>query len=232
MSDDLDAMFDHEQPTPEELVEQSAPEVESKGEEPPVTPDAAPPAAQEERHQHVPITALLDERDKRKAAQHELEELRRWKAEQEARTHQPPPDFYENPEARLQMEREAIQRALVADRVERSRHLAVREHGQAFVEEVVNFFNDPKHAPKSHEFLGHPFPMEAAITYYRQQKALTEMGDDPAAYRERLREELRQELLQQAQPAPKPNIPPSMASAPSAGSTGNNSGSLFDQMIG
>lgn len=247
MRDPLNTVFD-EQPE-EDTVEapsEQPEEAESASPEPldaapePDASDAgkgepaAPPAASEERQQSIPITALLDERDKRKRLEQEATTLRARLQEIEARN-APKPDFYDDPQAALMHQQQHFQQLLAADRVQRSHFMAVQEHGPEFVQEVIDFFNDPKHMPKSHEFLGHPFPMQEAIRYYRQQRAVAEIGEDPAAYRERIR----QELLAEMQQAPagiaptKPQTPPrSMATAPASGATTSRAaGSAFDAVF-
>lgn len=235
MSDPLDPLFSEE---PEDLIEQPeaatdepvaddtpapepAPVVEPVAAQPSQGKGdtAAPPAAQEDRNQSIPITALLDEREKRKRYEQEAQDLRRKLQEFEARS-KPQPDFYDDPQGALQRQQEQFQTLLAKDRVQRSHFMAVQEHGPEFVQEVIDFYNDPRHMPKSHEFLAHPFPMQEAIKYFRQQKALAEIGDDPAAYRERLRQELMAEMQasapQPVQPTKPPTPPRSMAASPSA----------------
>ena len=231
MSDDVLNIFDEE---PEAELPEAAPaepeQTEGKGED-----TAAPPAAQEDNSRFVPISALLDEREKRQKAAQELEELRRWRAEVEARSRKPPPDLLEDPEARLAMERQQIAELIVQDRVERSRFLAAEKYGAEMVDEVTRFFDNPALHAKSAEFLSHPFPMEAAIAFYRQQKALAEIGDDPVSYRNRLEQELREKLMaEMAKPSrPSPNAPPpSIAGTRAAGSATEPPKSAFDALFG
>ena len=83
MADDKLEFLDSEQP---EEKTKDAPEVEvepveAKTEAPPIEveseskgeEEAAPPAAEQESR-HIPVTALLDEREKRQAAQREAED--------------------------------------------------------------------------------------------------------------------------------------------------------------
>lgn len=253
MKDPLNNLFNDE-PTEDEAAEsqvedvteseqepdtgESAAEAAPESQDPPAVGkgenEAAPPAEVDAKGQTIPISALLDERDKRQKAEREAEELRRWRADMESRQAKEKPDFFDNPEAALQQQEQRFQQMLVQDRVQRSAAMAEQEHGKEFVAEVVEFFNDPKHMPKSHEFLNHPFPMMKAIEYYRQQQALAEIGDDPTTYRERVKAELLAEM--QAQPAPvqtqRPATPPrSLASAPSVGDANKAAPSGFDALF-
>jgi hypothetical protein len=253
MSDPLTTLFDDE-PIEDEATEAQVEDVTETEQEPgtgedaaeaaPESPEppavgkgekkAAPPAEVDAKGQTIPITALLDEREKRQKAEREAEELRRWRADMESRQSKEKPDFFDNPEAALQQQEQRFQQMLVQDRVQRSVAMAEQEHGKEFVAEVVEFFNDPKHMPKSHEFLRHPFPMMEAIRYYRQQQALAEIGDDPASYRERVKAEILAEM--QAQPAAvqpqRPATPPrSLASAPSVGDANKAAPSGFDALF-
>lgn len=217
-----------------ELTEAQAPEQpETMGE-----PEAATPAEPEPEPRHIPITALLDERDKRQRIEREAEELRQRIAAIEARNAKPAPqlpDLIEDPEGRLQAERQQMQQLVVQDRLQRSRYYAEKQHGAEFVNEVVAFFNDPAHVAKTHEFLSHPDPMDAAIAYYQRQKAMQEIGPDPAAYRSKLEAEIREKLMaEMAQGVqPKPTAPPqSLASAAAAGGDKSAPVSGFKSLFG
>lgn len=193
-------------------------EPEPKGEPEP----AAPPAAEPEESKHVPLTALLDERDKRKQREQEAEELRRRLAEYEARNApQPKPiDPVEDPQGYAAQVQQAMQAAIIRDRYERSLEAAVEAHGKETVDAVVAFFNDPKHAPKTQEFIQRPDPFKAAFRYYQEQKEVEEVRSvgGVAALREKIAAEIRAELEAKiAQPAPKAP-PPSMAATPGTGS--------------
>jgi hypothetical protein len=235
----FDAIFDEpteEQPEPEALDQEAPePEPEPEPEEGKGEPPAPPAEPKDDHHRAVPITALLDEREKRQALERELADLRR-----QVQPKEKPKDFFEDPDAVLASERQRYQQMLMADRVQRSAYTAEREFGKETVAEVIEFFNDPKHAAKSHEFLNHPDPIRAAKEYVDQQRAMAEIGNDPAAYRARIEEEIRQRVLAEmqgkpaSQPSPAPKAPPrSMASAPAAtGADRPSPGSAFDRLFG
>lgn len=220
---------------PEPVIEVEAPTVaEPVGETP-----AAPPAAEPEDLKHVPISAILDEREKRQAAQREAEELRRWKAEREAKdaeAKQPKPDFYDNPEQYLQSERQKIEHAVWSRHLDSSQYRAEQAHGKEAVAAAIPEFQvaATQNPALAHQFNSHPEPYAFLMEWKAKADAMKEIGDDPAAYRERLRQELLAEhqAAQPAQPQSRP-IPGSLSAAPSAGSPNTQpTGSAFDIAFG
>ena len=223
-----------EQP-PEDVKAEEAPEateepaeVEGKGE---TEKEAAPPAASDEKtHGNVPLAALLDEREKRQKLEREAEELRRWRQQYEAQqTQQQRPDFFDNPEAALSQVQQQFQAQLVGEKLKQSRFLAEREYGAELVQEAYAYFD--ANPAQSHALLGEPSPFHAAVEHYRKAKLADEIGNDPEAYKARLRAELEAEIAQKA--PQKPAAPPrSLASAPGAGGETMTPGSAFDQLFG
>ena len=218
-----------EAPQPEDVKAEEETEVaeqpaaEGKGED----KEAAPPAAPEEKQPgHVPLSALLDEREKRQKFEREVEELRRWRAQQEAQRQKP--DFFENPEAALSQVQQQVQQQMVAEKLRTSRFLAEREFGPDLVKEAYAYFD--QNPEQSHALINEPSPFHAAVEHYRRQKLLTEIGTDPDAYRAKLRAELEAEIARKA--PPKPAAPPrSLASAPNAGGETTPPGSAFDELF-
>jgi hypothetical protein len=229
--DDTEATEATEAPEEQEASGEEAEEasdhpepVESKGEQ-----DAAPPAESEEKQPgHVPLAALLDEREKRQKIEREAEELRRWRQQHEAK-HQPKPDFYDNPEAALSQVQQATQQQMLSMKLQQSRFFAEREFGADLVNEAYAYFD--QHPDQSHALVNEPSPFHAAVEFYKRQKAAAEIGSDPEAYKAKLRAELEAELASKA--PPKPAAPPrSLASAPGAGGETHSPGSAFDQLFG
>jgi len=199
-------------------------QAESKGEE-----EAEPPAVSEEKQQgQVPLSALLDEREKRQKYERELEELRQWRQQQETQR-QPKPDFFDNPEAALSQVQQTTQQQIIASKLQTSKFLAEREYGADLVKEAYAYFD--QNPQESHALLNEPSPFHAAVEHYKRQKAVQEIGADPEAYKAKLRAELEAELAQKA--PQKPAAPPrSLASAPGAGGETQPHGSAFDQLFG
>lgn len=221
MSDDALSFLDETpapQPEPAHVAPVELPEPqEEKGEE-----AATPPVAQE-AVKDVPLVALLDEREKRHQATREAEELRRELAALRAQAQpQPKPiDVLDDPEGFARQQQAMLHQAIIADRYERSRYMAEEKHGKQKVEEVIAFFNDPAHAPKSQEFIRHPDPIGAAMRYVEEQQELNRIRTEGglSAYEQKMREQIRAELMAEVQSGtPKPATPPpSLASAASSG---------------
>lgn len=217
-----------EQDAPEAVEpEQSAPEPIAEPEPTGEELEATPPVAAEEKPNYIPVTALLDEREKRQKAERELEELRRWREQQERQSRQqqqPKPDFFDNPE-------QAISQHVTAVKLQQSRFLAEREFGEDLVKEAYAYFD--QHPQESQALINHPSPFHAAVEHYRRQKFLAEVND-PDKWREAERERIRQEILAEAQATQpsKPNAPPpSMSKAPAAGGNAIAPGNAFDAML-
>lgn len=212
--------------TPAAPVVEAAPE--AKGDEP-----AAPPAASEEKPSQIPISALLDERERRQKAEREAEELRQYRRRIEETQRQAAmraPDLLEHPDQRMQYERQQIESALIGQKLQQSRFIAEREFGAEEVAAAYAWFD--QHPQLSHQLLAHPSPFHAAVEFYRRQKIADEVGSDPEAWRTKERERIRAELLAEIQPAQQTQtrLPGSLAAAPAAGRAGEPRprGSAFD----
>lgn len=238
MSDNVDDIFDEKEPGQPEVAETPAPELkpeqvkqpeaEPKGED-----EGAPPAPKgEDAERNVPYGALKDERTKRQTLERELQSMREWRQQMEARDRQARLQQIEDPDERLSYVQQLSQHELSQTKIQLSRQYAERQFGPEVVNQVVEFFNDPAHAPMSHQFAKSADPFGAAVEYYNAQQALREIGPDPKSYRDKLRDELRAELMAELNPT-KPKAPPrSMASAPAAGGNANPIGSGFDALFG
>lgn len=221
-----------DEPTPEPPVaeEPAKPEVAA---EPPATPPAAepvleltpeqaiPPVPKPEETSTAPIAALLDERDRRKAAEAELERLRA--AQQPAQV----PDAYEDPEGFAAYQQAQIGQALQNVTLNTSERFARKEHGAETVETakawaLQRFGTDPLYRQ---QILNDPDPYERVVTDWRREQVFAEV-QDPNEFKQFKAWKQAQNALQ-AQPggqplSPTPQTPaipaPSLASAPSAGS--------------
>ena len=207
-----------EQPEVAEEEAQAEPEaqVEPEGTGEP----AEPPSAPEEKSRDVPFVALMDEREKRQAAQRELEEIRKKMAEYERNAQQPKerPDFFENPEA-------VVQQHVTAVKLQQSKFLAEKEYGADMVAEAYAYFD--QHPQESAALLNHPSPFHAAVEHYKKQKTLADMGADPDAW---INAQVEARLAERLAQTPTPKAPPpSMAKAPSTGGERISPGSAFDE---
>lgn len=214
--------FLDEEPEQEEVA---APEVTAEAEPEQGEPQAAPPAGIVEEPKHIPISALLDEREKRQAAAREAEELRRELAALKA-AQTPPKDFYENPEEALRQSSAATQAAVVQVKLDTSRFLAEEKYGKEKVDAAFAFFNENPHL--STPLLKHPSPFHEAVKVYERHQLAAQMGDDPQAW---IEAQVQARLAQSVQPKPVAP-PPSLASAAAAGGTKAPTKSGFEQLFG
>lgn len=213
---------------------------EPKGEKPaepieaeaPVEEAPSAPPAPEPEPQRIPLTAMLDEREKRQKAERELEEMRRYIAAQQQKDKKPVPDFYEQPDERLAYERQRWEAEMHNRFISQSRFMAEKDFGKELVEEAFGFFDQPQNRFMTHQFRDHPSPFHAAVEFYKKQKFLNEVND-PDAWRNAERERIRQELMAEISQPSKPKAPPpSMAKAAAVGGTETIApGNTFDGLF-
>lgn len=218
-------------------VKAETPEPEQTGED-----VGEPPAPEPDRQREIPVTALLDEREKRQEAQRKAEEydrqLREMRAEMQRlkEPKQEAPDWFENPQEAAKFHNTQVEQQFQARMLQQSKFLAEREFGSETVTEAVQYFD--RYPAASQQFKDHPSPFHAAVEFYQRQKVAQEIGSDPESYKAKLREELRKELeaemtqtgaaLQSSKPkAP----PPSAARAPSVGGEAITPGTGFDALF-
>lgn len=189
----------------------------------PVEPPKAEPG-------HVPISALLDEREKRQKFERELNELRAQRQRPET-----PPNLQTPEEIAAYVQREAANAAWSA-KAEFSENTAREKHGDELVDAAIQWGLARCEAEKAQlgfspfavEQMRQRNPIDWVIRQHKRDALLTEIGDDPEAYKAKLRAELAASAATSPastasaaappQPAaPKPTPRPSLASSPSAG---------------
>ncbi|MEL6584054.1 MAG: hypothetical protein AAFQ36_09500 [Pseudomonadota bacterium] len=245
MSDTELSIFEDEPATPQEQVApetaETAPEV-AEVETPPTEPkasetgepEAAPPAAEVKEEPHsVPITAMLDEREKRQETQRQLEQERQARERLEAHFRQQQleaqkqeaPDWYENPQAALSHHMQQQQVQEHNRFLNQSQFFAEREYGKELIAEAQAWIaEDPR---RGQQFMDHPSPWHAVAEAFKAQKAVQQIGPDPEAWMREKEAELRQSIMAEMQsqtPAPPvaPKMPPaSLSSAPASGGDPN-----------
>lgn len=240
MSEKLD-FLEQKQPKPE-AVEAPPPEPEQEAPAPEPEPevatgvDAGPPPAVEEKPQSIPLTALLDEREKRQRIEREAEQARRdleTLRRQIAMQQQPKkaPDFFEKPDEAINYRLAPVQQQIVGVKMQQSQFLAERDFGKEAVEEALRFFDE--HPQLSTQLVDHPSPFHAAVEMHKRAKFLQQVGDDPDAYiNAQVEARLKERLASvQTSPAPSAAPPPSLSKAPAAGSGERmKPGSAFDAL--
>lgn len=176
---------------------------------------------------HVPRKALEDERRKRQDLERRLEELTRAAQQpQQQPQHQPPqqqrlpqrPDPWTDPEGAAQYDRMMFQHQLFETRVVTSKEM-MRMMKSDFDEVEKVFIEAASNDPYlEQQLVNHPMPARFAYEQGRKIMLMREIGDDPEAYKQRVREELLAEMAgnQPQQPAPAaPAAPKSLANAAS-----------------
>jgi len=162
MDNPLDAALGAPQPQPE-----VAPET-PPGPQAPV--EAAPPPAPEPdagetpslQAGHVPIAAMLDEREKRQAAERRARDLEDWKRQQEEVFAQPlPPD-------------QVLAAQRYQDNLRYSRKFAERQFGKELIDQVHQWAYDRAERDPyfNAEMAAHDDPYEAAVLAYNHEQVL------------------------------------------------------------
>jgi hypothetical protein len=204
-----------EQPTPEEPAQPEA------------TPEAQPVVEMSRQPDpgFVPIGVVLDTRDKLKAAEAELAQLRAQTVQPEVEI--PDPDL--DPHGFANYQQVQQNRALLNTRLDLSEDMARERHGDDLVDKARDwalgrFRDNPAFQA---EVLGQRNPYGHIVREFQRQDALARIGDPSeidaflawkAAQGQLNEQQAAQPPGQAAPPNPAPSIPPrSLASAPSAG---------------
>lgn len=188
MADFLDDVFpadDQEQmEAAPEVVEEAAPNPEPVEEAPvePEQPAQEPePAQQEPEARHVPISAMLDERDKRKALEAERD---RYKQQlEEAQQRQKPqnvPDPYDDPQGFAAYQEQRVQEAVTQQRFQMSELMAKQQHGEEVVTKASQWAlekanSDPAFAAAYHR---QPHPIDWIVQQHKRDAILSDIGDN------------------------------------------------------
>lgn len=162
-----------------------------------------PPANQGREDHRIPLAEHLSVRERAQAAERRAQELEQRLAylerqQFEARqkpADEEPVDPWADPNAYISRQIEPLQRGqeAIVDRF--SRALAVREFGAeavsgALAELEGRMRSDPQARFEYQRIMASDLPYHELVTWHKRQSALKEIGDDPSAYREKLRQEL------------------------------------------
>ena len=200
-------------PEPEPVPETQAPAPEPEPEPAPaIVPEPVQPG-------HVPISAMLEERDKRKALEAQLRDLEAQRAQRDI------PDPYEDPEGYAAYRDQAIEQRILNERLNFSERLARRDHGSETVDQarewaLERFRADPLYYQK---VMGQPDPYDVVVQDYKREQVFTKLQptdlDAFLAWKASQGSAPPQITPIAAPAASPPPVPPrSMASAPAAGS--------------
>lgn len=211
MSDLQEALGESPDETP---VEEQ--EAQEQAQEPVETPEPEPEKVEPEKEVEptVPLSVFKAMRDDFKGKMDQL-------AAQMPRPEPvKAPDVLEDPEAFQNFVEQRAQASSMQQKLQMSRFFAAKEFGEEAVEEVVEYFNH--HPQLSHQFLNEPSPFHAAKAYVDAQKTRQEIGDNPQAFKERMKAEIRKEL--EAEMAAKQAQEMAAKAAPSLAGTNGSGG--------
>lgn len=226
--------------TPEEPQADPEPKAETP-EEPEVlelTDKVVPEAPKQPEPGFVPIAAMLDARDKAKAAEAELTRMRAQQPQQQ----QQRPDEWEDPEGARAFDRAEVEQSLYQTNLRWSERIASLQHGEDTVAAARDWGfakcdNDPYFNAK---VASSPDPIGYVVAEYKREEIASKVTPDEFAQFQAWKAAQGQ-LQQQAAPAAPPNtasaIPPkSLASAPSAGNIltepVQSDDEIFNEVIG
>jgi hypothetical protein len=184
-------------------AEAPAAEDKAKPEEAKAEPEAAPPQEPPpppQPHQ-VPLSELLNTRERAQAAERERDELKRAlehiQRQQQANQQKPAdvPDIFSDPEAYTRHINETVHRTTTEMRLEFDMQLAEVRHPDVFPKAYDAFIqavgNPGRPNPQLyHEVMGARSPGQAIVDWFKRDQVLREVGTDPAAYRQKLQQEL------------------------------------------
>jgi len=240
MSDEKLNFLDAEEPaTP--APEPSAPVIEA---EKPAAPEPEPQgdgrARDPETGRFVPISALLDERDKRQAEtakRIDLEaQLQRYQQPQQ------PEQIPTDPSGIIQYALAEQQRIAFNERLNTSELMARQAHGEDIVSEAQQAFLAAvgQNPMLQQQLQGQIHPYDFVVKWHKQHKLMSEIGQDPEAWRKSEAEKIRAQVLAELQgqgvsPAPSSQQPPpSVVGRPAAARAGTvptGPGNAFDNLF-
>lgn len=210
MADFLDDVFpadDQEQmeAAPEVVEETPKPEpVEEAPVEPEQTEQEPEPAPQEQEARHVPISAMLDERDKRKALEAERD---RYKQELEQARQKPVqnvPDPYDDPQGFAAYQEQRVQEAVTQQRFQMSELMAKQVHGEETVTKASEWAlekanSDPAFAAAYHR---QAHPIDWIVQQHKRDALYSQLPTDVSSLDELIEREIARRSASVAAPAP------------------------------
>lgn len=209
-----------EEPEVEESPQQEEQQAETPQEEPQETASETPqeePKPEKEEHS-VPLAVFQSMRDDLRSQI----DLAREAAKQATPTPEPVkvPDVFEDPEGYAKFMGTQLQKTQQSIRAEMSEVMALEAYGKDVVDEA---FAAVKASGEGARFLNSQHPYGDMVKWHKQQKVLQEIGDDPAAFRQKVETEVRQQIeaeiaAKQAR-AMAEQAPPSMAKTNGSGGT-------------
>lgn len=186
--------------------------------------EAAPPVAELEKESpHVPLTAILDEREKRQAAERQAQELeaRLMQMQQQSAPPQQAPDMLDDPDGYNQFVQTQVNAAIQDVKLNQSEDMARYVHGDETVDAAFQAFRQAADQATYQSIMAKRSPWMEVVNWHKDQQFRQEVGNDPEAWRNAERERIRQELMAEIKPAVTPAAPPppSLSKAGASGPT-------------
>ena len=204
-----------QEPAPQEVQ----PQPEAPADQPPAQePEPQQPESTEERQSHhVPLTALLDEREKRQKLERELEQFR---AQAQPQAPQPPqvPDPYEDPAGYQQYIQAQIDDRTFKATAEISGRFAEQKYGKETVEEAVRWAQEQgaKDPTLGQRVRASNDPVGFVVEQFQREQFWQKYQSDPSVLTQATNQTAAPQMA--APVVTKPIAPPrSLAAAPGAG---------------
>lgn len=167
----------------------------------------------------VPKARLTQEINKRKKAEDQLKRMTPVEQQEQPKA----PDMFLEPQKYQQYSEERAKQAAFDATANMSEMLARREHGDEVVDESVEIFKGlaAQNPALVQSMRQSRDPYQFVIDHAKKHKVVTEIGDDPDAYRANLRQqieaEVRQSLMDEQRQQQAQTRTPSLASQPNLG---------------
>lgn len=180
MADEIDPMFTDgetaEVAEPSQVTEQVAEPQPDPTPEPEPNPEAAPQPQPQQRQDSgfVPIAAMMDERDKRRALEQEVAQLRQ--AQPQPRT---APDPFDDPHGFAEHQNTMVEQRLAQERFAMSDMFARQQHGAETVDKAVEWAQqraqqDPTFAAS---YMRQANPIDWIVQQHKRDDMLGQIGD-------------------------------------------------------
>jgi hypothetical protein len=186
MADHLDEIFPGDQeeqaePAPEVVAEEVAQEAIAEPETVEQPQEPVETAAQEAEARQVPLNVVLDERDKRKAAEADRDRYKRqWEESQQRQAPQDVPDPYDDPKGFAAYQEQRVQEAVTQQRFQMSELMAKQQHGEETVNAASTWAlekaqSDPTFAAAYHR---QAHPIDWIVQQHKRDAMLSDIGDN------------------------------------------------------
>lgn len=234
MADLADELFGSTEP--ETVTEPETPPVETPTPEQPAEPAPAEPQQPEqprdEGGRFIPITALLDEREKRQAAERRAQELER--QQQSRQQPQDIPDPYDDPKGYDAYRDQQIAQATRQAEFRISERFALKEHGEEAVKSAVEWAMEKAKADPAFAqgYMTNPDPFDWIVRQHQREAIVSAIPSDVKSLDELIEREVAKRM-QTAAPAQTgiPQQPASVAAVvPRSLATAPGSGGKIDDV--